>query len=147
MRAVIQRVREASVTVNADTVAQIGQGLLVLIGFHKDDTGKDCERFLHKVTHLRVFPDEEGRMDQSVRDIDGEILLVPQFTLYGDTAKGHRPSFVEAANPARGRQLFEKLCACAKFADVPIKYGVFQADMQVSLINDGPVTIIIENLL
>lgn len=144
MKSVIQRVHRASVTVDGEEVAAIKAGLLVLVGFHRKDEEKLCEKFLDKLLRLRVFEDETGKINLSVRDIGGSVLLVPQFTLYGDTHKGNRPSFIEAASPDRGQELFAALTSLGKAVDVPIQTGVFQANMDVELVNQGPVTIIME---
>jgi D-tyrosyl-tRNA(Tyr) deacylase len=139
MRAVVQRVGEASVTVDGEVVGRIGPGLLVLLGVHRDDGAAQADRIADKLLALRVFPDEDGRMNRSVADVGGEILCVSQFTLYGDTRKGARPSFGEAApgevaEPLYGR-VRERLGA---------QGGVFGAKMDVALVNDGPVTLVVE---
>ncbi len=144
MKTVIQRVSRAAVTVDGKKVASIETGLLALVGFHRDDQEKTCEKFLDKLLRLRVFEDESDKINLSVRDVGGSVLLVPQFTLYGDTNKGNRPSFVAAASPERGQELFASLTALSKAVDVPIQTGVFQASMDVELVNQGPVTIIME---
>lgn len=142
MKSVIQRVSRSSVSVDGKKVAEIGLGLLVLVGFHKDDQEAQLSKLLDKLVKLRIFEDPAGKMNLSVADVGGSLLLVPQFTLYGDVSGGNRPSFGEAAAPERGRKLFEKLCALARQKNLPAKFGVFQAMMQVELVNDGPVTII-----
>jgi len=142
MRSVIQRVSRARVLVDAKEISAIGAGLLVLIGFHSSDQLQHCEKFLDKLLKLRIFNDEAGKMNLSVQDVGGSILLVPQFTLYGDTTKGHRPSFMEAAKLEEGRALFEHILLMGTTCDVPVKGGVFQATMTVELVNEGPVTIL-----
>ncbi len=145
MKAVWQRVKEASVTVNNEVVASIGQGCLVLVGVEKGDTEKDVEFVADKCVNLRVFSDDNNRLNLSLLDVKGEILIVSQFTLCGDCRKGRRPSFTGAAPPEIGRQYYEHLCNIIESKGVSVKRGVFQADMQVSLVNDGPVTLIIES--
>lgn len=144
MKAVIQRVSQASITVNARRAAHIGHGLLVLVGFHKDDQESLFGKFLDKLVKLRIFDDASGKMNLCLADVAGSLLLVPQFTLYGDVRGGNRPSFIEAASPEHGKILFEKLCALAQQRNLSAAFGIFQATMDVELINDGPVTIIIE---
>ena len=145
MKVVWQRVKEASVTVNNEVVASIGQGCLVLVGVEKGDTEKDIQFVADKCVNLRVFSDDNNRLNLSLVDIKGEILVVSQFTLCGDCRKGRRPSFTDAAPPDMGRQYYERLCHVIESKGVSVKRGVFQADMQVSLVNDGPVTLIIES--
>ncbi len=145
MKVVWQRVKEASVTVNNEVVASIGKGCLVLVGVEKGDTEKDVEFVADKCVNLRVFSDDNNRLNLSLIDIKGEILVVSQFTLCGDCRKGRRPSFTDAAPPDMGRQYYERLCEVIETKGVGVKRGVFQADMQVSLVNDGPVTLIIES--
>ena len=140
MIALLQRVSHAEVTIAGEQVAAIGRGLLVLIGVERDDTEREGERLLGRVLDYRVFPDAEGRMNLSVRDVAGGLLLVPQFTLAADTQKGTRPSFSSAAAPEEGRRLFEDVVARARASHAPLGTGSFGADMQVSLTNDGPVT-------
>jgi D-tyrosyl-tRNA(Tyr) deacylase len=144
MKSVIQRVSRAHVIVDENVVAKIDKGLLALVGFHRNDQESLCEKFLDKLLKLRIFEDEHDKMNLSVSDVGGSILLVPQFTLYGDTRKGNRPSFIEAAPPERGQELFDYLSSLAGTVDVPIKTGVFQATMEVALVNQGPVTIVME---
>ncbi len=140
MIALIQRVTEAQVVVAGETVGAIGRGILALIGVQKGDTRADAERLLERMLGYRVFPDAQDRMNDSLRDIDGGLLLVPQFTLAADTRKGMRPSFSSAAPPATGRALFAHLLQTARAAWPHVAAGRFGADMQVRLINDGPVT-------
>jgi len=140
----LQRVREARVDVQGETVGAIGTGLLVLVGVQKGDDEARAARLLERLLGYRVFPDEDGRMNRSLRDIGGGLLLVPQFTLAADTRKGTRASFTPAAPPADGERLFDLLVARARAAHVDIATGRFGADMQVSLVNDGPVTFWLE---
>jgi len=135
----VQRVSDASVTVDGSEVARIGPGLLVLLGVRRGDTGAEADRLASKLLALRVFEDEAGKMNGSVRDVGGELLCVSQFTLYGDTRKGNRPSFVDAAAPEEAEPLYERVRAA-----LGAKGGVFGARMSVALTNDGPVTLLIE---
>jgi D-tyrosyl-tRNA(Tyr) deacylase len=139
VRAVVQRVSEASVAVDGEVVGQIGAGLLVLLGVHRDDGPAAADRIADKLLALRVFPDAEGRMNRSVADVGGEVLCVSQFTLYGDTRKGTRPSFGDAAPGELAEPLYERVRARLGAAG-----GVFGAQMAVALVNDGPVTLIVE---
>ncbi len=145
MRAVIQRVKQASVTVDNTVIAEINMGLLVLIGITKDDTAADRAYLTNKLVKLRIFPDEQGIMNRSVQDVGGEILLVSQFTLYGDCSKGNRPSFGLAMAPEQAKVFYEQFVQEVRFAYSKISSGQFQADMDVSLINWGPVTIILDS--
>jgi D-tyrosyl-tRNA(Tyr) deacylase len=140
MIALIQRVSRAQVHIQRECVAEIGVGVLALIGVVRDDTPADADRLLERLLGYRIFPDAAGRMNLSVRDISGGLLLVPQFTLAADTAKGTRAGFSTAAEPERARELFSLLLGKAQAAYAPVSAGVFGADMQVSLVNDGPVT-------
>lgn len=140
MIGLLQRVSEASVASGGDTIARIGPGLLVLIGVEKHDTKAQADRLLERLIGYRVFPDDQGRMNLSLADTGGELLLVPQFTLPADTHKGMRPSFSSAAPPAEGALLFEYLCERARNQGIATACGRFGADMRVSLINEGPVT-------
>ena len=140
MIALIQRVRSASVEVNGSTVAAIDQGLLALIGIEKNDQPQQCTRMLQRLLGYRVFADDQGRMNLGLQAIGGGLLLVPQFTLVADTSSGMRPGFSSAASPEHGRSIFEHMCKIASQAYPHVSYGVFSADMQVHLINDGPVT-------
>jgi len=140
MIGLLQRVRTARVDVDGKTVATIGPGLLVFIGIERDDDESRAERLLERLLGYRVFPDAAGKMNLSVADISGGLLLVPQFTLAADTNKGMRPSFTLAATPEQGRRLFEYLVNRARTQHAPVAAGVFGADMQVTLTNDGPVT-------
>jgi len=145
MVALVQRVKEASVDVGGETVGRIGPGLLVLLGVHVDDTDEESAWLARKCANLRIFPDDDGRMDRSVADVNGEVLVVPQFTLYGDASKGNRPSFTDAAPPGPAERLYEHFVAeLGAELSQPIPTGVFGAMMDVHLINDGPVTLWIE---
>ena len=145
MRAVIQRVSEASVRVDGAIAGKIGRGLLVLLGIAVDDTRTDAEYLSEKIVGLRVFPDEAGRFAFSVQDVHGEVLVVSQFTLYGDCRKGRRPSFSDAAGVDTALPLYEYFIARMKQQQVPVATGKFQATMSVQLVNDGPVTLILES--
>jgi len=140
MIGLLQRVRSARVEADGKTVATIGRGLLVFVGIEQRDDEARAERLLERLLGYRVFPDTAGKMNLSVADTGGGLLLVPQFTLAADTNKGMRPSFTPAASPEEGRRLFEYLVNCARSQYSPVETGVFGADMQVSLTNDGPVT-------
>lgn len=140
MIGLLQRVKQASVTVDGDTVAAINTGLLVLIGIEKNDSEQKATHLLERLIAYRVFADDAGKMSLSLKDINGGLLLVPQFTLPADTRKGLRPSFSDAANPEMGKQLFDYLIDYARQQYSTVATGVFGADMQVSLNNDGPVT-------
>jgi D-tyrosyl-tRNA(Tyr) deacylase len=145
MIALVQRVTEASVETGGETVSQIEQGLLVLLGVRDGDTDDDAAALAHRVAHLRVFPDEDGRMDRSLLDTGGEALVVPQFTLGADTESGHRPSFAGAAAPAVAEPLYESFAdRLEAHLERPVPTGVFGASMQVRLTGDGPVTLRIE---
>ena len=141
MRLVIQRVREAKVTVLESTTGSIRTGLVVLIGISRSDTAADADYLVDKLIGLRVFPDAEGKMNRSVSEAGGSLLLISQFTLYGDCRRGRRPSFDQAAPPEQAQALYEHFVARAKAGPVPVETGIFQASMQVQLVNDGPVTI------
>ena len=144
MRALIQRVREARVEVDGACVGEIGQGLLALVGVQPEDDAASVQRLLQRLLNYRVFSDADGKMNLSLRDVQGGLLLVSQFTLAADTRSGLRPSFSTAAPPAQGRELFELLLSEARAQHVPVASGRFGADMQVQLINDGPVTFLLE---
>jgi D-aminoacyl-tRNA deacylase len=141
MRALVQRVSEASVAVQGLVTGHIGGGLLVLLGIRSDDTPARGELLARKVVQLRIFPDEEGKMNRSLLDISGEMLVVPQFTLYGETDKGNRPSYSRAARPEMAEPLYEYFLKVCRDRGVSVSTGIFQAHMQVRLINDGPVTL------
>ena len=142
MRILIQRVKKSSVEIDGKVAAQIGQGLLVFVGICNEDNDFDIEYLTSKLVNLRIFDDEKGVMNLSVKDINGEVLVVSQFTLYASTKKGNRPSYILAAKPEISVPLYEKFCdEISKKLGKNVKRGVFGADMQISLINDGPVTI------
>jgi len=145
MRIVIQRVKEASVTVSQGTTAAIRTGMLVLIGISRSDTVNDADYLLDKLLGLRIFPDEEGKMNRNVQEAGGSLLLVSQFTLYGDCRKGRRPSFDRAAPPEQALELYNYFVDAARRGPVPVETGIFQASMEVRLTNDGPVTIWLES--
>ena len=145
MKAVIQKVNQASVTVDEKKVANIGRGLLVLLGINKDDTDKQRDYLIKKLLNLRIFPEGSAFFDKSVVDVGGEILLVSQFTLYGDCTKGNRPSFSKAMPPEQAKVAYDDFVKAIKKEYPKVQEGVFGAHMQVELINDGPVTIDIES--
>lgn len=144
MKALLQRVSEASVRVDGETVGEIGRGLLVLLGVERADSEVTAERMVERLLAYRVFPDDEGRMNRSVTDIGGQLLLVSQFTLAADTRKGLRPGFSSAAEPARAQQIYEHMLAKLNERGIDTACGRFGADMKVALINDGPVTFLLE---
>jgi D-tyrosyl-tRNA(Tyr) deacylase len=141
MLSVIQRVAEARVVVGGETIGQIGQGLLVLVCAERGDSEAQADKLLAKLLKLRIFSDEAGKMNRSVQDVNGGLLLVSQFTLAADTAGGNRPSFTNAAPPEEGQRLYDYFVAQAKAAHAVVQTGRFAADMKVHLVNDGPVTI------
>jgi len=145
MRAVIQRVSRASVTVSGEVVGEIGAGLLVLLGVEQEDSQEDVNWMANKVMGLRVFPDGEGKMNLDVGEVDGEILVVSQFTLLGDCRKGRRPSFVKAALPDEAKLLYGSFVAELRGQGMSIQEGRFQQHMDVELVNDGPVTLLIDS--
>jgi D-tyrosyl-tRNA(Tyr) deacylase len=145
MRALLQRVTEARVTVDHTVTGEIGPGLLVLLGVSKPDTAADAEFLAQKVLHLRIFEDAEGKMNRSLLDTAGGMLVVSQFTLYGDCRKGRRPSFDDAAPAEQARALYQHFVTAAQRSGLRIETGVFQAHMAVSLVNDGPVTLLVES--
>jgi D-tyrosyl-tRNA(Tyr) deacylase len=145
MKAVIQRVSRASVEVDGETVGKIDQGLLVLLGIARGDGDRDIEWTLEKIVNLRIFEKENGKFDESLLDVGGDLLVVSQFTLYGDCSKGRRPSFTEAMDAESARSLFERFVVKAKEKIKNVASGIFQASMEVSLVNDGPVTLIIDS--
>lgn len=146
MKFVIQRVTEASVTVEGKTIGEIGKGFLVLIGVGKEDTRETADKYLKKMIGLRIFEDAEGKTNLSLKDVGGELLLVSQFTLYANCKKGNRPSFVEAGDPEQAEALYNYIVEEAKKQVDVVQTGSFGADMKVSLLNDGPFTILLENL-
>lgn len=145
MKAVIQRVENASVSVEGSEISRIGAGLLVLLGVEKGDVEKDADFLLDKIIHLRIFEDGEGKMNRSLADMSGELLVVSQFTLLADCRKGRRPSFTDAADPAQATRLYEYMLSRAKEKLPRVGQGQFQAMMKVTLVNDGPVTILLDS--
>ncbi|MDG0817505.1 D-aminoacyl-tRNA deacylase [Bdellovibrio svalbardensis] len=144
MKAVVQRVLRASVTVDGEQISSIDKGLLTLLGVAKGDTEEQLQKLIQKITSLRIFPDESGKMNLSLKDIGGAHLIVSQFTLLGDTAKGNRPSFIGAETPDLAESLYNKSLEISRAQGIETKGGAFGADMKVELLNDGPVTLIIE---
>ncbi|MDO9578168.1 MAG: D-aminoacyl-tRNA deacylase [Candidatus Cloacimonadales bacterium] len=144
MKLVIQRVSSASVSVGGKLISQIGKGFLILLGVSQNDDGSQIEWLTKKVSELRIFPDENGKMNLSVKEVGGEVLLVSQFTLYAGCRKGRRPDFNEAAPPDLAEELYMQFAVELQKIGVPTKLGVFAAHMDVKLVNDGPVTIILE---
>ena len=145
MRALVQRVSRASVTVQGEAVGEIGAGFVVLVGVSRDDVEADADYIVNKVAHLRVFADEQGKFNRSAMDVGAELLLISQFTLHADTRKGRRPSFVDAAPPTLAEPLFDRTVAKFRESGLHVATGIFQAHMMVSLTNDGPVTIMIDS--
>lgn len=145
MKALIQRVSQASVSVNQQIIGQIGKGFLVLLGVAQEDTEEDLHYLVKKVTGLRVFPDEQEKMNLSLKDVGGSLLVVSQFTLLASTKKGNRPSFTQAGAPAMSKALYEKFIENCRKMGFPVEHGEFGAHMEVALINDGPVTILIDS--
>jgi D-tyrosyl-tRNA(Tyr) deacylase len=145
VRAVIQRVLRARVDVGGDAVAEVGRGLCVLLGVAADDGEEEALRLADRVARLRIFENEGGRFDLSVHDVEGEVLVVSQFTLVADTTKGNRPSFSDAARPDVAEPLYERFCESLAAEGVPVARGVFGARMAVDLVNDGPVTIVLDS--
>jgi D-tyrosyl-tRNA(Tyr) deacylase len=145
VRAVVQRVSEASVSVDQETVGAIDQGLVVLLGVAKEDTSSDATYLAEKTAGLRIFEDDAGKMNRSVEEIGGSLLVISQFTLLGDCRKGRRPGFSDAAPPELADQLYEEYVAILRSRGVNVATGVFRADMQVALVNDGPVTMLLDS--
>ena len=145
MRAVLQRVTRAQVTVASEIVGQIGAGLLVLLGVEQDDTEQDARALAERTIGLRIFDDPEGKMNLSVRDINGSVLVVSQFTLLGDCRKGRRPSFIDAAPPERADELYQLYVAAIAAENIPTATGKFRTTMAVELVNDGPVTLLLDS--
>jgi D-tyrosyl-tRNA(Tyr) deacylase len=144
MRAVIQRVSKADVRVNGELVSEINSGLLTIFGSQKNDSEEQMRKLVQKIVELRIFEDENGKMNRSLRDIGGSHLIVSQFTLAGDTSSGKRPSFVNAERPEIAKAIYEKALQFSSELGVPTTGGIFQADMKISLINDGPVTFVLD---
>lgn len=145
MRAVVQRVSRGSVEIEGNVVGSIKKGLMVLLGVNENDTMDDVNYMAEKVVNLRVFDDEDGKMNYSLLDIKGELLIVSQFTLYGDCRKGRRPNYMAAAKPEKADELYKEFVNACRLQQVKTETGVFQADMQVNIINDGPVTLILDS--
>jgi D-tyrosyl-tRNA(Tyr) deacylase len=145
MRAVVQRVKSAEVLVDGRVSGKIGNGLLVFVGVARGDGEEDISYLISKLPDLRIFEDTSGKFNLSLREINGEILVVSQFTLYGDCRKGRRPSFTEAEDPALARDLYERFILRLREENIPVQTGEFQAKMEVHLVNDGPVTLILES--
>ena len=145
MRAVIQRVTSASVAVNGDTVGAIQKGYLVLLGVKAGDSEKDADYMADKIVKLRVFEDENGKMNKALRDVGGSVLCVSQFTLLGDARGQNRPGFTQAESPERADELYRRVCQRMRDQGVAVETGIFRTDMQVSLVNDGPVTILLDS--
>ncbi|MCK5179835.1 MAG: D-tyrosyl-tRNA(Tyr) deacylase [Candidatus Omnitrophica bacterium] len=146
MKVVVQRVSEAQVSVNDETVGRIGSGLLIFVGIAQADTEEDADYLAQKVTQLRIFEDKDGKMNLSSFDAQAEILVVSQFTLYGDFRKGRRPSFDKAADPQKGEDLYNYFVSGLRGQNIKVETGMFRAMMDVSLVNAGPVTLILESL-
>jgi D-tyrosyl-tRNA(Tyr) deacylase len=145
MRAVIQRVKEAEVRVDDSVTGKINNGLLVFLGVAEDDTDKDLNYLIDKSVNLRIFEDNQGKMNLSLKDIEGEMLVISQFTIMGDARKGRRPSFTGAGNPVKAEAYYNKFIEQIKSTDIKVESGVFAADMDIELINDGPVTILLDS--
>jgi len=145
MRAVVQRVKEGSVEIKNKEIGRINQGLVILLGIGQDDNEKNAEYLVGKIINLRIFEDKEEKMNLSVKDINGQILVISQFTLYGDCKKGRRPSFISAALPEKAEKLYEYFVRCIKNYGLKVETGEFQAMMLVKIYNDGPVTILLDS--
>ena len=146
MKVVVQRVSQASCTVDDKVTGSIGIGYMLLVGFGLDDTRETVEKYAAKVAKLRIFSDEEGKINRSISDVNGSILSISQFTLYADARKGNRPSFVNALGGQKATELYDYFNECLRNYDLKVETGIFGADMKIALVNDGPVTIILENL-
>ena len=146
MKFVIQRVKKASVEINSETISQIGKGYLVLVGITDSDTKEIADKMIQKLIGLRIFEDENGKTNLSVKDVNGDMLIVSQFTLYADCKKGNRPSFIKAGNPTYAKELYQYILSkTSELYEKPVYSGEFGADMKISLINDGPFTIILDS--
>jgi len=144
MRAVLQRVKEASVSVDEDIIGSINKGIMVLLGVSENDTKEDAQKMLNKIIQLRIFEDDNNKTNLSLKDVAGQLLVISQFTLYADCHKGNRPSFINAGNPKLANELYEYFIELAKEQNLVVESGSFAADMKVSLCNDGPFTIVLE---
>lgn len=144
MRAVIQRVKEASVSVDGKIIGDINKGLLVFLGVSGEDTTLEADKLVNKIIQLRIFEDDNGKTNLSLREVNGELLIISQFTLYADCHKGNRPSFINAGNPELANELYEYFIQAAKKENLTVQSGSFGADMKVSLCNDGPFTIVLD---
>ena len=145
MKIVIQRVKNAQVEIEGKQISKIGKGFLVLLGVTHTDTKEQADYLVKKLCKLRVFTDENGKMNLGLKEVNGELLIVSQFTLYADCTQGNRPSFTQAARPEQANELYEYFCIQCEKNDIPVKKGIFGADMKVNLLNDGPVTIILSS--
>ena len=145
MKTVIQRVTNANVKVDSETVGEIKQGLVVLVGISDEDTEETVKQMIRKIANLRIFTDDNGKMNLSIKEINGELLVISQFTLYADCTKGNRPGFSNAGKPEHANKLYKYFIKVAKEFEIHTEHGVFGANMKISLVNDGPVTIILEN--
>ena len=145
MKAIVQRVKNAGVAVDGETISGIGKGIMVLLGVAREDTEKEADYLVEKIIHLRIFEDDQGKMNRSLKDIQGELLVVSQFTLLGDCRKGRRPSFTGAAPPEEADRLYTYFAKKAEDAGITVKTGRFRANMDVSLVNQGPVTLMLES--
>ncbi len=147
MKIILQRVKQARVTVDKKTTGSINKGILILLGVHRDDTQDQADYLITKSIDLRIFPDDEGKMNRSLKEVNGEVLVVSQFTLYADCKKGRRPSYINAAPPEKGEELYNYFVTKMKEQVDVVETGIFGAMMDVELVNDGPVTIILEKML
>ena len=145
MKLVIQRVSRASVTVRGSVIGQIGQGYLVLVGVGREDTKEDADRLVRKMIGLRIFSDENGKINKSLKDVDGQLLLISQFTLYADCRHGNRPGFTDAGDPEKAKELYEYMKDSCRREIPVVEQGEFGADMKVELVNDGPFTILLDS--
>ncbi|MDY2918796.1 MAG: D-aminoacyl-tRNA deacylase [Anaerococcus sp.] len=145
MRAVVQKVENSSVSVDGDLISEINKGFMVLLAVKESDTLEDLEYIKRKIAKLRIFEDNEGKLNLSIKDVGGEVLLISQFTLYGDARKGNRPSFIESAKPDKAEEYYEIMIEELKKEGIPVKTGRFQTHMKVALVNDGPVTILLDS--
>lgn len=145
MKLVIQRVSRASVTVRGSVIGQIGQGYLVLVGVGREDTKEDADRLVRKMIGLRIFSDENGKINKSLKDVDGQLLLISQFTLYADCRHGNRPGFTDAGDPEKAKELYEYMIDSCRWEIPVVEQGEFGADMKVELVNDGPFTILLDS--